>query len=66
MRITDFNFARSKNVHILSNVCILSSVEPKKVKFVKNLKIAFAFSYVQQKGLLFAVLVFFYIEMCIT
>ena len=27
--ITVFSFARSKNVHILSNICILSSVEPK-------------------------------------
>ena len=65
MRITVFSFARCKNVHILCNNCILSSVENKKVNFVKNLKIAFAFSYVQQKVLLFAVFVFFSIESCI-
>ena len=33
---------------------LLSSVEPKKVNLVKNLIIAFAFSYVQENVLLFA------------
>ena len=56
---------RSENIHILCNVCILSSVEPKKVNFVKNLKIAFGISYVKQKVFLFAVFVFIYIESCI-
>ena len=65
MKITVLSFTRSEKIHILCNVCILSSVEPKKVNFVKNLKIAFAFSYVKQKVFLFAVFVFFYIESCI-
>ena len=54
MRITVFIFTRSKNVHILCNACILSSVEPKKENFVKNLKIVFTFSYVKQEVLLLA------------
>ena len=64
IRISVFSFTRSKNVYILCNVCIVSSVEPKKVNFVKNLKIVFAFSYVKQKVLLFAFFVFCYIESC--
>ena len=65
MRITVFSFRRSKNVHVLCNFRILSSVEPKKVNFVKKLKIVFAFSYVKQEVLLLAFFVFFYIESCI-
>ena len=65
IKITVFSFTRSKNVHILCNVCILSSVEPKKVNFAKNLKIVFAFSYVKQEVLLFAFILLCYIKSCI-
>ena len=64
-RITVFSFTRSENAHIFCYVCILSSVEPKKVNYVKNLKIVSAFSYVKQKVLLFAFNLLCYIESCI-
>ena len=64
-RITVFSITRSENIHILCNFCILSSVEPKKVKYFKNLKIVYAFSYVKQKVLLFAFIILCYIESCI-
>ena len=44
---------------------LLSSVEPKKVKYFKNLKTVSAFSYVKQNVLLFAFNLLCYIELCI-